>query len=232
MSIAYPLDVAECPPYLPWPSTASRGPARSLSVVPSPRVVRMVDTQMPLSVGRFTAVGYQDEVSGDEIVALTMGVVAGDDVLVRLHSECLTGDAFGSLRCDCGPQLDAALTAVAAAGRGVVVYLRGHEGRGIGLLDKLRAYRLQDAGADTLDANLALGLPGDARDYGGAAAVLVDLGVRSARLITNNPAKVTALSALGVRVVERVAHPAAVTPQNRRYLATKRDRMAHQFGAL
>ncbi|WP_240757674.1 GTP cyclohydrolase II [Nakamurella flava] len=207
----------------------------------------MTSTRMPLAQGLFTAIGYRDRVTGDEIVALVMGLDVpgetdgpataagagrsdGEPVPVRLHSECLTGDGFGSLRCDCGPQLQAALAVVAEAGRGVVVYLRGHEGRGIGLLDKLRAYRLQDAGADTVDANLALGLPEDAREYGGAVAVLTDLGVSAVALITNNPAKTRALTGGGVRVVRRLALPAAVTPANIGYLRTKRDRMHHQFG--
>ena len=221
------------------------GPRRSLPA-PSARVQRVISTRMPLRQGLFTAVGYRDLHTGAEIVALTIGLtapgdgedgaigrppMAGDEpLLVRLHSECLTGDGFGSLRCDCGPQLQSALAVIAEVGRGMVVYLRGHEGRGIGLLDKLRAYRLQDGGADTVDANLALGLPEDARDYGGAVAVLQDLDVRSVRLITNNPSKTAALVAGGVCVVERVALPAAVTPANIAYLRTKRDRMRHQFG--
>lgn len=195
-------------------------------------VRRLASTRMPLAQGLFTAVGYLDERTGDEIVALTMGHLGTTDVLVRLHSECLTGDAFGSLRCDCGSQLESALAAIAAHGSGVVVYIRGHEGRGIGLLDKLRAYQLQDAGADTVEANLALGLPADARDYAGAAAVLADLGVQSLRLITNNPAKVDALRACGLPVRQRVALPVAVTAHNARYLATKRDRMAHRFASF
>ena len=128
-------------------------------------------------------------------------------MLTRLHSECLTGDVFGSLRCDCGAQLEAAMAAIAAEGRGVVLYLRGHEGRGIGLLSKLRAYQLQDAGADTVDANLELGLPADAREYSAGAQILADLGVRSVRLLTNNPAKVSGLSGFGVDITARVALP-------------------------
>lgn len=222
--------------------------ARRRPAVPAARVQRVTSTRMPLAQGLFTAVGYRDQVTGDEIVALVLGLPipgetdeaaatpadtpapADTPVPVRLHSECLTGDGFGSLRCDCGPQLQAALGLVAEVGRGVVVYLRGHEGRGIGLLDKLRAYRLQDGGADTVDANLALGLPEDAREYGGAAAVLRDLGVPAVRLITNNPAKTAALTGYGIPVVERIALPAAVTPANIGYLRTKRDRMHHQFG--
>jgi 3,4-dihydroxy 2-butanone 4-phosphate synthase / GTP cyclohydrolase II len=149
-----------------------------------------------------------------------------------VHSECLTGDVFGSLRCDCGPQLDAALAAVARQGRGVVLYVRGHEGRGIGLLHKLQAYQLQDAGADTLDANLELGLPADARDYGTGAQILVDLGIHSMRLLTNNPAKRAGLEGYGLQITGRQPLPVHATPENIRYLQTKRDRMGHdlEFG--
>ena len=151
---------------------------------------------------------------------------------MRVHSECLTGDVFGSLRCDCGPQLDAALEAVATEGRGVVLYMRGHEGRGIGLLHKLQAYQLQESGADTVDANLALGLPADARDYGIGAQILVDLGVRSMRLLTNNPDKRAGLEGYGLTVVGRVPLPVRASPQNLRYLRTKRDRMGHDLPGL
>ena len=151
---------------------------------------------------------------------------------MRVHSECLTGDVFGSLRCDCGPQLDAALAAVAAEGRGVVLYMRGHEGRGIGLLHKLQAYQLQEAGADTVDANLALGLPADARDYGTGAQILCDLGVRSMRLLTNNPDKRAGLEGWGLRVLGRVRLPVRAVPENLRYLTTKRDRMGHDLPDL
>jgi 3,4-dihydroxy 2-butanone 4-phosphate synthase/GTP cyclohydrolase II len=146
-----------------------------------------------------------------------------------MHSECLTGDVFGSLRCDCGPQLDAALERVRAAGRGVVVYLRGHEGRGIGLLSKLRAYELQERGHDTLDANLELGLPADARDYGAGAQILTDLGVRSVRLMTNNPDKSDALAHHGITVSVREPMPVQADEHNIRYLRTKRDRMGHDL---
>ena len=149
------------------------------------------------------------------------------DVLVRMHSECLTGDVFGSQRCDCGTQLNAAMAAIAAEGRGVVVYLRGHEGRGIGLLSKLRAYQLQDAGADTVDANTELGLPVDAREYSTGAQILVDLGVTSLRLLTNNPAKVKGLSDSGLKVTGTIALPVSATPHNLRYLIAKRDRLGH-----
>jgi len=159
-------------------------------------------------------------------------VAGGADVLTRLHSECLTGDVFGSLRCDCGAQLEAAMAAIATEGRGVVLYLRGHEGRGVGLLSKLRAYELQDAGADTVDANLELGLPADAREYSAGAQMLADLGVHSVRLLTNNPAKVSGLTGCGVDVTARVPLTTAVTPYNLRYLTTKRDRLGHQIQNL
>ncbi len=191
-------------------------------------VERVATTRLPTAAGDFTAIGYRDMVTGIEHVALVHGDLAGGaDVLVRLHSECLTGDALGSRRCDCGQQLRGAMEAVVARGRGVVVYLRGHEGRGIGLLHKLRAYTLQDGGLDTVEANLELGLPADARDYAVGAWVLADLGVRSVNLMTNNPAKEEALAAAGIDVASRVAVPVEVHADNRRYLATKRDRMGH-----
>ncbi len=149
-----------------------------------------------------------------------------------MHSECLTGDVFGSARCDCGPQLDASLRIIAQEGRGVVLYVRGHEGRGIGLMHKLQAYQLQDAGADTVDANLELGLPADARDYGTGAQILADLGVHSMRLLTNNPAKRAGLEGYGLRIVGRVPLPVRVTADNIRYLRTKRDRMGHDLPNL
>ncbi len=166
-------------------------------------------------------------------MALVLGdVTDGADVLTRLHSECLTGDVFGSLRCDCGAQLEAAMAAISAEGRGVVMYLRGHEGRGVGLLSKLQAYELQDAGADTVDANTELGLPVDAREYSAGAQMVADLGVRSVRLLTNNPAKVTGLTEGGVDITARVPLAGAVTPYNRRYLMTKRDKLGHQIQDL
>jgi 3,4-dihydroxy 2-butanone 4-phosphate synthase / GTP cyclohydrolase II len=202
-----------------------------------PQVARVVEARIPTPHGEFRAVGYRGVADGREHVALVRGDVGGpresaEDVLVRVHSECLTGDAFGSLRCDCGPQLDAALATVAAAGRGVVLYLRGHEGRGIGLLDKLATYQLQDAGSDTVDANLELGLPADARDYGIGADMLADLGVRSVRLLTNNPAKRAGLERYGVQVQGQVPLPTTPNPHNLRYLVTKRDRMGHDLPAL
>jgi 3,4-dihydroxy 2-butanone 4-phosphate synthase / GTP cyclohydrolase II len=197
------------------------------------QVERVVETSMPTEHGVFTAVGYRTSADNGEHVALVYGDLAdGEDVLVRVHSECLTGDVFGSRRCDCGPQLDAALERVAAAGRGVVLYMRGHEGRGIGLLHKLQAYQLQDRGFDTVDANLELGLPADARDYGTGAQILYDLGVRSMRLLTNNPAKRAGLEGYGLRVTGREALPVRLHPENVRYLRTKRDRMGHLFEAL
>jgi 3,4-dihydroxy 2-butanone 4-phosphate synthase/GTP cyclohydrolase II len=195
-------------------------------------VERVADARLPTPHGEWRAIGYRSFLDGAELVALVMGDVSGDggeNVLVRAHSECLTGDVFGSLRCDCGPQLDAAMSVVAAEGRGVVLYIRGHEGRGIGLLRKLHAYELQDAGADTIDANLELGLPADARDYGTGAQVLVDLGVRSMRLLSNNPAKRAGLEGWGLRIVGRVPLPTHANPDNLRYLTTKRDRMGHDL---
>jgi 3,4-dihydroxy 2-butanone 4-phosphate synthase/GTP cyclohydrolase II len=178
-------------------------------------------------------VGYRSSLESAEHVALVKGDLGdGADVLVRVHSECLTGDVLGSLRCDCGPQLDAALRTVSEEGRGVVLYLRGHEGRGIGLLHKLAAYSLQDVGHDTVDANLQLGLPADAREYDVGAQILADLGVRSMRLLTNNPAKSAGLDGHGVQIVARVPLQVHATPENLRYLQTKRDRMGHDLPDL
>jgi 3,4-dihydroxy 2-butanone 4-phosphate synthase/GTP cyclohydrolase II len=197
------------------------------------QIERVAEARIPTCHGDFRAVGFDSVLDGLEHIALVRGEIGdGADVLVRMHSECLTGDIFGSLRCDCGTQLDAALAAVAAEGRGVVVYIRGHEGRGIGLMHKLQAYQLQEAGADTVDANLALGMPADARDYGTGAQILVDLGVRSMRLLTNNPTKRTALEGYGLEIVDRVALPVRPNPENLRYLRTKRDRMGHDLTGL
>ena len=193
-------------------------------------IERVVETRLPTIHGVFRAVGYRSKIDGFEHLALVFGDLGdGDDVLVRVHSECLTGDAMGSLRCDCGPQLQAALAAVAAEGRGVVLYLRGHEGRGIGLLQKLSAYKLQDGGRDTVDANLDLGLPADAREYGTGAQILVDLGVRSLRLLTNNPAKRVGMEGYGLTIAERIPIVVGVTEENSSYLAAKRDRMGHDL---
>ncbi|MEV2274932.1 bifunctional 3,4-dihydroxy-2-butanone-4-phosphate synthase/GTP cyclohydrolase II [Nocardiopsis sp. NPDC049922] len=198
-----------------------------------PLVTRMVETRMPNRHGEWRAIGFKGTADGAEHVALVYGdLTDGTDVLTRLHSECLTGDAFGSHRCDCGAQLDAAMADIAEEGRGVVVYLGGHEGRGIGLLHKLRAYSLQDEGVDTVDANLRLGLPADAREFGAGAQVLTDLGVSSVRLLSNNPAKAEGLAAHGVRVVRRVAMPSFVTRDNITYLRTKRDRMGHELDGV
>lgn len=195
-----------------------------------PAVRREATTRLPTAFGDFQAYGYRATADGVEHIALVQGDIGdGEDVLVRVHSECLTGDVFHSLRCDCGPQLHASLERVTAEGRGVVLYLRGHEGRGIGLLSKLRAYQLQELGRDTLDANLELGLPADARDYAAGAEILADLGVRSLRLMTNNPEKTTALVRHGLRVTGREPMPVQAGEHNLRYLRTKRDRMGHDL---
>ena len=197
------------------------------------QVKRVAEARIPTAHGTFRAVGYDSLLDGIEHIALVYGDIGdGENLLVRVHSECLTGDVFGSLRCDCGPQLDAALGMVAAEGRGVVLYVRGHEGRGIGLLHKLQAYQLQDDGADTVDANLALGLVADGRDYGTGAQILCDIGVKSMRLLTNNPDKRVGLEGYGLRVVDRVPLPITPNPENVRYLRTKRDRMGHDLAQL
>jgi len=194
----------------------------------------VASSRMPTTAGIFQALAYRSGRDGTEHLVLVAGDVeaAGRSeagALVRVHSECLTGDIIGSLRCDCGGQLQQAMQAVAEAGAGVIVYLRGHEGRGVGLAHKIRAYAFQDGGLDTVEANLVQGLPGDARSYDTAAAVLADLGVMRVRLITNNPLKTLELARLGVTVVDRVALPALPTPENVRYLRTKRDRMGHEL---
>ena len=190
----------------------------------------VADTRMPTEFGVFRAVGYRSTLDGIEHVALVCGEIGdGEDLLVRVHSECLTGDVFGSRRCDCGPQLQAAMARVAAEGRGVVLYMRGHEGRGIGLLQKLQAYALQDGGSDTVDANLELGLPMDSRDYGTGAQILADLGIRTMRLLTNNPAKRAGLEGYGLAILDRVPLATIPTPDNVAYLRTKRDRMGHDL---
>ncbi|GAA4792443.1 bifunctional 3,4-dihydroxy-2-butanone-4-phosphate synthase/GTP cyclohydrolase II [Actinomycetospora chlora] len=197
------------------------------------QVVQVAHANIPTDHGTFVAYGYDSLLDGIEHVALVHGDLGdGEDVLVRVHSECLTGDVLRSRRCDCGPQLDAAMAAVVAEGRGVVLYVRGHEGRGIGLIHKLQAYQLQDAGADTVDANLALGMPADARDYGTGAQILADLGIRSMRLLTNNPEKRAGLEGYGLEILGRVPLPARATPENLRYLRTKRDRMGHDLEGL
>ncbi len=200
-------------------------------------VERVAETRLPTRHGDFRAFGYRSTVDGSEHLALVHGdlaaaTAAGEPVLARVHSECLTGDVFGSHRCDCGPQLDEALERVVDAGCGVVVYLRGHEGRGIGLVAKLQAYALQDGGRDTVDANLDLGLPADARHYGAATQVLRDLGVREVRLLTNNPDKTSSLEDYGVAVAERVPLTPRPNDHNLDYLRTKRDRMGHDLPDL
>ncbi len=192
--------------------------------------VRVVNAPLPTVYGDFEAVGYLDQDRGEEQVALVYGdidAVGGEGILTRLHSECLTGDAFGSRHCECGPQLTGALESIVAEGRGILVYLRGHEGRGIGLLAKLQAMKLQSEGLDTVEANIALGLPVDARDYRVAAEILHDLGVRSVRLMSNNPRKREALLRHGIKVSEQV--PLLIPPcaDNITYLRTKRERLDH-----
>lgn len=191
-------------------------------------VQRRGDARIPTRHGEFRAVGYESLLDGREHVALVYGNVTGaQDVLVRVHSECLTGDVFGSLRCDCGSQLDQAMAKVVEAGRGVVLYIRGHEGRGIGLLSKLEAYSLQEGGSDTVEANEELGLPQDARDYGVGAQILSDLGVTTMRLLTNNPTKRAGIEGYGLEIVERVALEVEVNSHNRAYLETKANKMGH-----
>jgi 3,4-dihydroxy 2-butanone 4-phosphate synthase / GTP cyclohydrolase II len=196
-------------------------------------VERAAETRLPTAHGDFTAYGYRITIDDSEHVALVHGDVSGDEpVLTRVHSECLTGDVFGSHRCDCGPQLEEAMARIVEEGRGVVVYLRGHEGRGIGLVAKLQAYELQDGGRDTVDANLDLGLPADARHYGTATQVLRDLGVTRVRLLTNNPDKTASLEDFGIEVAERVPLAVRPTDANRAYLEAKRDRMGHDLPDL
>jgi 3,4-dihydroxy 2-butanone 4-phosphate synthase/GTP cyclohydrolase II len=193
-----------------------------------PLVRHLSDARVPTPHGTFTCHAWASLVDGTEHLAFVMGDVAtGEPPLVRVHSECLTGDVFHSLRCDCGTQLDDALQHIASEGRGVLVYLRGHEGRGIGIGHKLRAYELQDRGFDTVDANLELGLPVDSRDYGVGAQILLDLGVTRLRLMSNNPAKYDGLSGYGIEIVERVHLLARPTADNARYLQTKATRMGH-----
>jgi 3,4-dihydroxy 2-butanone 4-phosphate synthase / GTP cyclohydrolase II len=194
-------------------------------------VRRVGEARIPTEWGDFTCVAFESVLDGEQHVAFVRGDLAGaDNVLARVHSECLTGDVFGSRRCDCGPQLAMAMELIAAEGYGVVVYLRGHEGRGIGIGHKIRAYELQEQGADTIDANLALGLPVDSREYGIGAQILVDLGVTTMRLMTNNTAKYGGLDGYGLQIVERVPLEIVPNPENEAYLRTKRDRMGHLLG--
>jgi 3,4-dihydroxy 2-butanone 4-phosphate synthase/GTP cyclohydrolase II len=203
---------------------------------PAQLVRRVAQARIPTSYGEFTAHVYESRPGGTEHVALVRGELdthrAGADpsVLVRVHSECLTGDVFGSLRCDCGPQLDLALSRIADEDRGVVVYLRGHEGRGIGLGHKLRAYALQEQGRDTVEANLELGFPADSREYGIGALVLLDLGVTTVRLMTNNPTKCEVIEGYGLEIVERVPLVPSPTRENIAYLRAKQEKLGHLLG--
>jgi len=191
-------------------------------------VTRMGQAQVPTDWGNFTCTAFRSDIDDTEHLAFSMGDIQdGSPVLVRVHSECLTGDVFASRRCDCGPQLQSAMALIAREGRGIVVYLRGHEGRGIGIAHKIRAYSLQDGGLDTVDANTELGLPIDSREYGVGAQILADLGAHKLRLITNNPAKYGGIEGYGLEVVERVALNPIPTEENHKYLQTKRDRMGH-----
>ncbi len=191
-------------------------------------VTKISEATIPTEHGAFRSVVYESQLDGQQHVAFVMGEPGGkNDVLVRVHSECLTGDIFGSRRCDCGPQLQQGLARIAEEGEGVLVYLRGHEGRGIGLGHKIRAYELQEQGFDTVDANLEMGLPADGREYGIGAQILVDLGVTTMRLMTNNPAKYGGLDGYGLEISERVALETVPTPENIAYLRTKRERMGH-----
>jgi len=193
-------------------------------------VRKVVETPLPTEYGEFLCIGYEDTITGEEHVALVKGDIAGsaEPVLVRMHSKCLTGDTFGSLRCDCGQQLHWCMQKIEEAGRGIIVYLH-QEGRGIGLHNKLRAYKLQDEGHDTVDANLRLGFPEDRRDYGIGAQILVDLGVKKMRIFTNNPKKLIGLEGYGLELVEQIPIPVRANPHNLRYLQTKRDRMGHSL---
>jgi 3,4-dihydroxy 2-butanone 4-phosphate synthase/GTP cyclohydrolase II len=190
-------------------------------------IERVVSVQLPTEFGLFTATAFRETLTGRNHLALVMGEV-GDDVLVRVHSECLTGDVFHSVRCDCGEQLEAALAAIAAEGRGVLLYM-AQEGRGIGLLNKLRAYELQEQGLDTVEANLALGFAADEREWGIGNQILADLGITTMRLLTNNPKKVSGVEAYGLRVTEQVPIEMPPHPENVRYLAAKRDKLGHKL---
>jgi 3,4-dihydroxy 2-butanone 4-phosphate synthase/GTP cyclohydrolase II len=191
-------------------------------------VVRSSEARLPTAFGEFRAVGYESLVDGREHVAMVMGDVDGkEDVLVRVHSECLTGDTFTSLRCDCGIQLGEALRRIGEEGEGILLYIRGHEGRGIGLVHKLAAYALQDQGRDTVEANLELGFPADARDYGVGAQILSDLGVTTMRLMTNNPTKRAGIEGYGLTITQTMPLEAAPNPENMDYLRAKADRMGH-----
>ena len=196
-------------------------------------VVRIAEARVPTEWGEFTCYAYQSVLDQETHLAFVLGAPQGEDnVLVRVHSECLTGDVFGSMRCDCGHQLNAAMAKIAEAGMGVLVYLRGHEGRGIGIHNKLLAYQLQDDGLDTVEANLRLGLPADSREYGIGSQILVDLGITTMRYMTNNPAKYGGLEGYGLEMVERVPLESVPNPENLRYLRTKREKMGHLLEGL
>ena len=196
-------------------------------------VRRVAEARIPTPWGDFTSYVYESVIDGEQHVAMVRGAVQGErDVLVRVHSECLTGDVFHSLRCDCGPQLDAAMEAIDDEGLGVLVYLRGHEGRGIGIGHKIRAYSLQEQGRDTVDANVELGLPVDSREYGIGAQILNDLGITTMRLMTNNPTKYGGLEGFGLEISERVSLESVPNPENIEYLRTKRERMGHLLEGL
>jgi 3,4-dihydroxy 2-butanone 4-phosphate synthase/GTP cyclohydrolase II len=196
-------------------------------------VKRTAEAQIPTEHGEFTAISYESLVDGTTHVAMVLGRIGdGERTLVRVHSECLTGDVFGSMRCDCGDQLASAIAQIGKEGRGVVLYIRGHEGRAIGLSHKLRAYQLQEQGRDTVEANIELGFPADPREYGIGAQILVDLGVRSMRLLTNNPAKRAGLEGYGLSIVERVPLETRPNPENIEYLRTKREKLGHLLGNL
>ena len=196
-------------------------------------VRRIAEARIPTEWGDFTCYAFESLLDGEQHVALVKGTVSGQqNVLVRVHSECLTGDVFGSLRCDCGVQLDSAMELISEAGHGVVVYLRGHEGRGVGIGHKIRAYSLQEQGRDTVEANLELGLPSDSREYGIGAQILVDLGITTMRVITNNPSKYGGLEGFGLEITERVPTVVASNPENIAYLRTKREKMGHLLEGL
>ena len=194
-------------------------------------VERVSEARIPTRFGEFKAIGYKSLVDGIEHVVFVRGEIGdGKDVLTRAHSECLTGDIFGSLRCDCGVQLDDALAQIAEEGRGVVLYMRGHEGRVIGLVHKLRAYQLQDEGLDTVEANVEMGFAADARDYGTGAQILADLGIKSMRLLTNNPTKRAGIEGHGLEISETVPQIVGINPENETYMRTKAEKMGHLLG--
>jgi 3,4-dihydroxy 2-butanone 4-phosphate synthase/GTP cyclohydrolase II len=195
-------------------------------------VTRVTEARIPTEFGSFNAVAYESH-DGREHVALVKGNPAGkENVLVRVHSECFTGDVIGSIRCDCGTQLSEAMRKIDEEGEGIIVYIRGHEGRGIGLRHKLEAYALQDKGLDTVEANVELGFSPDSRDYGVGAQILVDLGISTMRLLTNNPTKRAGLEGYGLTIVDRVALESTPNPENIRYLTTKKEKMGHLLEGL